>query len=223
MDSNNNQVNKRCCIKCGKEVKKLAKGKCNSCYLKEYSYNLHINSPLIKCECKPECQVMIHSIGPSGKPSKYALYHSVRGENHQSWKGGRVKQYGYWLIWCPNHPNARKIGYVSEHVYNFTQFNKCCMLPWGIVHHLDENKENNMPWNLQGMVNKIHGKHHNPKTDMSGRECSICGSIKTTIDKKGPHWLKDGKGGFWCKICGDRQYKKRKKLENINKNVSSYI
>ena len=38
------------------------------------------------------------------------------GENHGSWKGGKVKKTGYWAIWNPTHPHANNVGYVKEHI-----------------------------------------------------------------------------------------------------------
>jgi hypothetical protein len=67
---------------------------------------------------------------------KYARF----GDKNNMWIGGRFfhKSSGYWyLSGMYDHPNANNKGLIAEHIYNFTMFNKCCMLPWGVVRKSD--------------------------------------------------------------------------------------
>lgn len=128
-----------------------------------------------------------------------------QGFNNSMWKTGRTKKNEYWYIRMPTHIHSDKHGYVAEHVYNFTEFNQCCMLPWGIVHHKDENTENNMPWNLQGMMWGNHTQHH-CKVDMSDRRCAQCGDISKSS------WCYNKNSELICNKCYLKEYRKNKKL-----------
>jgi hypothetical protein len=120
------------------------------------------------------------------------------------WKTGRTKKNEYWYIRIPTHIHSDKHGYVAEHVYNFTEFNRCCMLKWGIVHHKDENTENNMPWNLQGMMWGSHTQYH-CKIDTSNRRCSQCGGISKS------DWFYDEDGNLICRNCYFKNWYKKSK------------
>lgn len=141
------------------------------------------------------------------------------GSNHYNWKGGRRKKEGYWLLYMPNHPRSNKQGCVYEHIYLYEQYYKCCVLPWTIIHHINNDRGDNSKQNLQAMSQAQHcslhmkgkstrrlGKH----MDMSDRVCFNCNRNKTTISKprgnnKTPfqHWkhLPWDKNNFYCASC----------------------
>ena len=198
------------CIRCGLLKKHHAHGLCNNCDNKRRSEI----SQLIKCQCDdPSCTEMIRSIGPNGRKSRYKMGHNIKNTKHPKWKGGRIEIEDYWHIRIDGE-------YKHEHVYFYEQKNKLCMLPWGHVHHIDFNKENNMPWNLQGMTVSNHMKLHNPKKDRSNTICSICNSNETYIDKRGyEHWYDDKKGGNLCKKCWSKIYIRPKPLTPLNKAI----
>lgn len=90
---------------------------------------------------------------------------NISRENNYNWKGGAIIQNGYKYILCPEHPRAKsKKGYVAEHVLviektigRYLKMGKSeeC------VHHIDENKLNNKPNNLQLFkTSKEHRKFH---------------------------------------------------------------
>lgn len=150
---------------------------------------------------------------------KYKLNHhtknkeGLKGSLNGNWKGGRTKKKEYWYLKIPDNIHADKEGYVAEHVYFFTQYNKCCMLKWGVVHHIDENPENNMIWNLQGMLQSRHISHHSKK-DLSDRRCLICDSKYTSykIRKGIKHYIWFiYKYGFICNKCYMKIYNKKLK------------
>lgn len=185
-----------------------------------------MNFILGKCKCGCDSDIPIRN--KIGYLQKYKHGHNVfgvgknninyqkgkKGQDHHNWKGGRYKRKQYWLILMPNYFCCDKRGYVLEHIYFFQEYNKCCLLPWGIVHHKEPvtpNYCNNMPWNLQGMMASNHTKYHHVK-DMSDRYCKLCGSDKTFINKKtGYHaWYGNKKDGFICMTCHNRLYRRPK-------------
>lgn len=71
-----------------------------------------------------------------------------RGDQHTGWKGGRKLVKGYVYLYRPDHPHATKQGYVSEHRLVMEQKLGRLLLPTEVVHHKDENTQNNAPDNL---------------------------------------------------------------------------
>lgn len=131
------------------------------------------------------------------------------GENNTSWKGGRYlhKSSGHWYVLRPDNKHADKNGYVGEHVIVFEEYYNCCMLPWAIVHHINEIKTDNRIENLQGMVRNRHISYHQTKRkrnkkNLGDRICLLCNSIDTYVNKKEGYqvWYKY-KDGFICLKC----------------------
>ena len=79
-------------------------------------------------------------------------------------------------------------------------------MPWCVVHHRDENKENNMPWNTVTMFWNEHSIYHNPKTDMSDRRCAQCDGI-TNAD-----WYYNKNKELICNKCYQKEYRKNKMI-----------
>lgn len=179
--------------------------RCRNCYSR-YKESL---APKTKCQCSIECNEMIPSHDESGNPRKLASKHKPKGENNMSWKGGRIKHSkGYWLIHKPQHHFADRDGYVLEHRLVYEEYHKCCLLPWVIIHHINEIKDDNRSENLEVWGRKQHQNIHNPKKgyvkDVSGRICCLCKSDKTYQSyNKQPHWLKHpiSNGDWLCVKC----------------------
>ena len=175
------------------------------------------------CECKCGRTTAIYR----GKYRRFISGHNgrgkpkpnpkIKGEKHFRWKRGRIfhKKQGYWFILIPDgcfSKLKRKGKYIREHIYVFEQYNQCCMLKWGAVHHIDHNKEHNMPWNLQGMTKSQHKTLHN-LVDTTGRKCLLCNSEQTLIESDGGiHWYKV-EDGWYCKTCYDKNRKRDYILE----------
>lgn len=80
---------------------------------------------------------------------QYLYRHSV-GRNNSAWKGGRIAdKSGYVLVHCPDHPHANRNGYIREHRLVMEKNLGRHLLPDEVVHHKDENKQNNHPDNLE--------------------------------------------------------------------------
>ncbi len=85
-----------------------------------------------------------------------------KGEKSHQWEGGRhINTQGYVLIWKPNHPRADCNGYVREHLLVMEEKWGRSILSREKVHHLDYDKTNNSPDNLQLFPNeRTHQKYH---------------------------------------------------------------
>ncbi|MCK5614426.1 hypothetical protein KAR91_71830, partial [Candidatus Pacearchaeota archaeon] len=93
-------------------------------------------------------------------------------KNNNNWRGGRVlgraktkgkyldKGAGYWYLRIKNHPNAKKSGYVAEHVVVATKAIKRPLRKGEIVHHLNMIKDDNQKGNLVICNNKNHANWH---------------------------------------------------------------
>ncbi len=109
-------------------------------------------------------------------------------------KGNRryIDPAGYIRIKMPEHPHATSNGWVREHVviacakYGRTlQASEC-------VHHIDGDKQNNIPNNLEILPLGVHSRKHryNPENQQYGEantmiECACgCGSTFIKYDKK---------------------------------------
>ena len=95
------------------------------------------------------------------------------GKNHPSWKGGRIiDKDGYILIHKPEHPNSFGRGYICEHRLIMEEYLGRYLTKDEVVHHINENKQDNRIENLELMTKSEHRRLH-------------------TIGKKNPNY-KDG-------------------------------
>lgn len=218
------------CVRCKRERKHFGKGMCDGCYHILWRLEKYKNAPLIKCICRPECEVMIKSIDKGGKRRKFANGHNTylrTGKNNPNFKGGFKKlKKNYDGLLFRDHP-FNVGGYVRFHRIVYEMFHKCCLLPWGDVHHRDGNKKRNHPENLQGMIHDQHssithkGKKHKKKRIR--KKCIDCGCKVT----KSNYYMVDSRR-CRCRKCHQktpevreynklkmREYRKKKKLESI--------
>ncbi len=164
------------------------------------------------CEC--DCGEWISVINKRGELARFKSGHNNKGERNPRWNNGRKKDGNYWMLLMPDYFSSDKKGYVYEHIYFYEQYHKCCMLPWGEVHHIEpvtKNYCNNMVWNLEGMTHRQHMVIHNmgnqyAKKDMTNRFCLLCGSKTTYTEKKTgySHW-REYKDGYLCRRCYARK------------------
>lgn len=74
----------------------------------------------------------------------------------------------YKAIRMSKHHFVQSNGKIYEHRYVWEQFNKAVLLPWGIVHHVNNISRDNRPENLEGMTNRrhkvFHPSHRKPKS-----------------------------------------------------------
>jgi len=95
-----------------------------------------------------------------------------QGENHPSWKGGRLDHGGYVLIW-----QAPK-KYKGEHVLVWEEYHHQSLPEGWIVHHLNGVKNDNRIENLIGLPSQKHAlvlKEKEKRIRDLEQECSILG------------------------------------------------
>lgn len=133
---------------------------------------------------------------------------------------GRKKSGDYTMIHLPEYYSSNKYGYVYEHIYNFQEYHKCCLLPWSNIHHIIPVKEggSNLPYNLQGMMNHKHTRIHMIGNkyglkNFEGFKCSICGSNDTVKRKSNgrPRWY-GNKHEIKCSRCYQRDYDNNRRV-----------
>ena len=86
----------------------------------------------------------------------------VARERHPTWRGGkRITDDGYVRTYAPEHPfGARSRGYVLEHVRVMELHMGRRLRPGEVVHHRDENKQNNAIENLELLDHREHVREH---------------------------------------------------------------
>lgn len=94
-----------------------------------------------------------------------------RRNRHYNWKGGRfVGQKGYVYILMPEHPRARMGGYVCEHILVAEKKLGRPLRPDEITHHLNEDKTDNRPENIEVMTRAEHVRLHKPRLNTGAPE-----------------------------------------------------
>ena len=70
---------------------------------------------------------------------------------------------GYKYIYAPNHPNATKNGYVGEHRLVLENKIGRYLKQNEVAHHINENKFDNRPENIELMTFEEHSSYHAKK------------------------------------------------------------
>lgn len=170
------------------------------------------------CECG--CGTEISEFRTDGKPKRFVYNHHSRGKLNPKWKeGNRIDNYGYRIIWKPDHPFSDSDGYVREHRLIIEQYIKRYLTTNEEVHHKNKNKLDNRIENLQIMTTGGHKLLHlieNRKNNISKRLCSECGKktqIRKQKYKQRPNeyyyyekWMKNpiDKTKWVCSLCYDK-------------------
>ena len=104
------------------------------------------------------------------------------GSRHPEWKGGRnIDKDGYVLIHRPEHPDARKNGYVLEHRLNMESHLGRRLHSDEVVHHIDRNKQNNHISNLVLYSSNADHLRDELKSCPIHKLCVGCKSERTAI------------------------------------------
>jgi hypothetical protein len=111
------------------------------------------------------------------------------GPTSARWKGGRSLTRGYVRLFTPGHPAADPNGYVLEHRLVAEQTLGRFLLPTEVVHHRDDNRQNNHPDNLQVMSNAAHTAHHLNLNGRWARRYPCCIGCGTTQRRHEAHGL----------------------------------
>lgn len=112
----------------------------------------------------PTMRSQLVRAGIPTKPKGYRSPKSVRhfGTENHNWRGGLCKQSnGYILEYAPDHPYAIKNkGYVLQHRLVVERQLGRYLLPSEVVHHRNEDKQDNRFENLEIVTRSRHMSHH---------------------------------------------------------------
>jgi hypothetical protein len=127
-----------------------------------------------KCGCGGMVKIKRWTLHPSKTKTEYIRGHQQLG-NKRGWKSGEIRQRGYVLVHCPDHPskNAMGLGYVKrsrlvieKHIGRYLEKNE-------VVHHINGIRDDDRIENLVITKNSPHlSLHHKGKhqlRDASGR------------------------------------------------------
>lgn len=109
---------------------------------------------LWQCDCGDQKEINLIQVTRGNSKScgcelhKY-MTNQPQFEDSPNWKGGRRVEYGYSLVYQPQHPNAKPNGYVREHRYVMSQHLGRPLERDENVHHINGNKLDNRLCNLE--------------------------------------------------------------------------
>jgi hypothetical protein len=102
----------------------------------------------------------IEALADKYKVSKAEIRDTIKEKLHITIER-RIQKDGYSLIYKPNHPNARKSGFILEHRWIFEKHLGRYLTKEEVVHHKDGSRDNNKIENLMLLQNKAqHLAYH---------------------------------------------------------------
>lgn len=160
----------QCCSReCASKLKKAPPNcQCVICGKQIHVKQSHLNK-IQNITCSYDCSKELRKQTMAGENNHQ---YGLKGDKNPTFKGGRLlSTWGYWKIYNPNHPMARR-QYVFEHRLvaekyllddqnSFTYKGKKFLSEDYIVHHIDFDKLNNDIYNLAVLKKNEHIKYHN--------------------------------------------------------------
>ena len=104
------------------------------------------------------------------KKTKLKMIEARSGSQHWNYKGGRkYHSSGYIQLLIHEHPFSNSYGYIFEHRYSTECILGRFLTPKERIHHIDENKANNLPENLFVFNSeREHRNYHHKAKDNTG-------------------------------------------------------
>lgn len=140
-----------------------------------------------------------------------------KGHLPSHFKGRRMDDYGYVLIYAPNHPRCAKNKMIKEHRLVMEKHLNRYLTNKEVVHHINGKKNDNRIENLK--LFKHQGEHlliDHPRqkkcNTSTKRECSTCHRIKN-LNIKNFYRCKNSNYGFGytCIPCNKIRFKNYRK------------
>lgn len=135
-----------------------------------------IPTGLCECGCGQKTNIATYTVQKKRHFKGYPLPHisghskkKLREKSHK-WKGGRINNRGYILIFLPEHPNADSKGYVPEHRLAMSKKLGRPLTSNEHVHHINGISDDNRIGNLVLLSKSAHLKIHASTAGKKGAE-----------------------------------------------------
>lgn len=115
-----------------------------------------------------------------------------------------VSKGDYFYAVVPNHPKASKKGYVLHHRVVLENKLGRLLKDNEISHHINENKKDNRPENLELMTKNEHSKHHAKLPKFVDLICPQCNKSFTRRRNQSSEVIRTKKRNFCSRVCNGK-------------------